>query len=234
MKKLDLLAVLAIVMMGIAFVSCDSKTTVSLKSDLDSVSYLIGASTGQSFKQQVSQNTEVAINLDALIDGYVKTLQSESTTILGMELQEANEYRQNFYQRMQSIQNEKNSKAAEKFLAENKGKSGVITTESGLQYQVITKGTGPIPKLEDKIKAHYHGTLLDGTVFESSVQRGAPIELEVSNFIEGWKEGLQLMPVGSKYIFWIPPHLGYYFDPNSDLYGKLIIFELELLDIVKN
>ena len=119
---------------------------------------------------------------------------------------------------------------------ENKTKKDVITTESGLQYQVVTEGTGEKPTAEDKVKVHYTGTLLDGTVFDSSVERGEPAEFGVGQVIKGWTEVLQLMPAGSKYIVWIPSELAYGergaggdIKPNSTLK-----FEIELLEIVKD
>jgi FKBP-type peptidyl-prolyl cis-trans isomerase len=122
-------------------------------------------------------------------------------------------------------------------LNENKTKSGVFTTESGLQYQVITEGTGPKPKVENTVKVHYTGKYLDGSVFDSSVERGQPAEFPLDRVIPGFSQGLQLMPVGSKYIIWIPVELGYgmsnpgipNFKPNA-----LYIFEVELLEIVKD
>ena len=117
----------------------------------------------------------------------------------------------------------------------NGKREGVVTTESGLQYEVITEGKGPKPTAEDIVKCHYHGTLIDGTVFDSSVERGEPAEFPLNAVIKGWTEGLQLMPIGSKFIFYIPSDLAYgeaspspLIKPNSTL-----IFEVELLDIRK-
>jgi len=123
----------------------------------------------------------------------------------------------------------------ESFLAENAKKEGVKTTASGLQYRVIKSGTGPSPKLSDGVKVHYHGTLIDGTVFDSSVERGEPISFPVSGVIAGWTEALQLMKVGDKWKLFIPARLAYgeqsptpKIPPNSAL-----IFEVELLGIEK-
>lgn len=128
---------------------------------------------------------------------------------------------------------EANLKAGEDFLAANKQKPGVTETQSGLQYEVMKEGDGPKPKATDKVLCHYHGTLINGTVFDSSVQRGQSISFPLNQVITGWTEGLQLMGVGSKYRFFIPPHLGYgnrqvgpTIGPNSTL-----IFEVELLGI---
>ena len=122
----------------------------------------------------------------------------------------------------------------ELFLEENKSREGVITTESGLQYEVLKQGKGKKPEATDKVRVHYHGTLIDGTVFDSSVDRGEPAEFYLNQVIAGWTEGLQLMPVGSKYKFYIPQELGY----GSRAAGSIppystLIFEVELLNIVK-
>ncbi len=126
-----------------------------------------------------------------------------------------------------------NLKEGQDFLAANKNKPGVIETPSGLQYEVMTEGTGDKPKDTDKVKCHYHGTLINGTIFDSSVQRGQPATFPLNQVIKGWTEGVQLMSVGSKWRFFIPPHLGYgdrqvgpTIGPNTTL-----IFEVELLGI---
>jgi FKBP-type peptidyl-prolyl cis-trans isomerase FklB len=135
-----------------------------------------------------------------------------------------------------NMKNEKgaaNLKAGEEFLAGNKDKPGVVALPSGLQYEVISEGTGAKPSATSKVTCHYHGTLIDGTVFDSSVQRGQPATFPLNQVIKGWTEGLQLMPTGSKWRFFIPPHLGYgdrqvsaQIGPNSTL-----IFDVELLDV---
>jgi FKBP-type peptidyl-prolyl cis-trans isomerase len=130
---------------------------------------------------------------------------------------------------------EDNLKIANAFLEENKAKDGVKVTESGLQYVVLKEGTGPKPKLKDKVKVHYHGTLPDGTVFDSSVDRGAPATFAVEGVIAGWMEILQIMPVGSKYKIVVPPDLAYGrrgarppIGPNA-----VLVFDIELLEIEK-
>lgn len=134
---------------------------------------------------------------------------------------------------MKAEKAEKNMKAGQAFLAANKQKPGVTELPSGLQYQVIIDADGPKPTEFNKVNCHYHGTLIDGTVFDSSVQRGQPASFPLNMVIKGWTEGLQLMSVGSKYRFFIPPHLGYgdrqvsaQIGPNSTL-----IFDVELLGI---
>jgi FKBP-type peptidyl-prolyl cis-trans isomerase FklB len=126
-----------------------------------------------------------------------------------------------------------NLKAGQDFLEENKKKPGIVTLPSGLQYEIITEGNGAKPSASNKVTCHYHGTLTDGTVFDSSVKRGQPATFPLNQVIKGWTEGLQLMPVGSKWRFFLPPHLAYgerqtgaHIGPNSTL-----IFEVELLGI---
>ncbi len=126
-----------------------------------------------------------------------------------------------------------NLKAGQDFLDANKQKPGIVALPNGLQYEVITMGDGPKPSATNKVTCHYHGTLIDGTVFDSSVRRGQPATFPLNMVIKGWTEGLQLMPQGSKWRFFIPPHLGYgdrqvsaQIGPNSTL-----IFEVELIGI---
>lgn len=126
-----------------------------------------------------------------------------------------------------------NLKAGQEFLEANKQRDGVVALPSGLQYEIITEGDGPKPSASNNVTCHYHGTLIDGTVFDSSVQRGKPATFPLNMVIKGWTEGLQLMPQGSKWRFFIPPHLAYgdrqvsaQIGPNSAL-----IFDVELLSI---
>jgi FKBP-type peptidyl-prolyl cis-trans isomerase FklB len=135
-----------------------------------------------------------------------------------------------------NMKNEKasaNLKAGQDFLEANKQKPGIVALPSGLQYEVITEGNGIKPLARNKVTCHYHGTLIDGTVFDSSVKRGQPATFPLNMVIKGWTEGLQLMPVGSKWRFFIPPQLAYgdrqtgaHIGPNSTL-----VFEVELLDV---
>lgn len=141
----------------------------------------------------------------------------------------ASEYVQNT---MTDIKYGKQKQDAEQFLTDNANREGVVTTESGLQYEVVKLGTGNKPTIQDKVKVHYHGTMIDGTVFDSSVERGEPITFALTQVIPGWTEGLQLMPIGSKFIFYIPYDLGY----GEQQVGPIapystLIFEVELLDI---
>ena len=126
-----------------------------------------------------------------------------------------------------------NLKAGEDFLEQNKQRAGVETTPSGLQYEVLTEGNGPKPKATDKVKCHYHGTLIDGTIFDSSVQRGQPATFPLNMVIKGWTEALQLMSVGSKYRLFLHPTLAYGDRQTGSVIGpnSTLIFDVELLGI---
>ena len=196
---------------------------------MDKVSYALGLSIGNNF-----QNS--GIN-DLQIEDFVKGLKD----ILGgqtpeISYDEAKQVINDYFMKLQKEKFEINKKAGEEFLAINKGKAGVVTLPSGLQYQVLQKGEGPTPTASDNVKCHYHGTLINGTVFDSSVQRGEPAVFGVSQVIPGWVEALQLMPVGSKWRLFIPSNLAYgehgageAIEPNSAL-----VFDVELLSIVKD
>ncbi|WP_099464875.1 MULTISPECIES: FKBP-type peptidyl-prolyl cis-trans isomerase [Parabacteroides] len=233
MKKFGVLATTAIVALGISASSCNSHPTANLKTAADSASYAIGVSTGLNYKENLKTLPGGEANIDALIAGFVQAIKGDSTK---MSMQEAQNYLQTYFVEAQAREASKTKEEGDKFLAENKTKDGVITTPSGLQYKVEKEGTGAKPTDDDKVKVHYTGTLLDGTKFDSSLDRGEPLTIGVGNVIKGWTEGLKLMPVGSKYIFWIPAELAYGergagqdIKPNSTLK-----FEVELLEIVKD
>jgi FKBP-type peptidyl-prolyl cis-trans isomerase len=234
MKKLSFLAIAAMVMIGVAFASCDSGKSVSLKRDIDSVSYLIGASYGFGLSKSL-ENFPGGIpgNVEALISGFVNAAKGDSLP-LGMDQATYQAYVDNYVQSALAKANEASKAEDDLFLAENRKQSDVITTESGLQYKVITKGNGPKPTETDLVKANYKLSLLSGEVLQSSFESGEPVEFEVNGVIPGWTEALQLMPVGSKYMLWIPQDLAYG-PPGAghQLSGKLLVFEVELVDIVK-
>ena len=223
MKKLSVLVATVIVAMGASFTSCgDSHKSASLKTSIDSACYAIGISTGAGYKENLKTLPGGEANVDDLIAGFIQAIKGDSSA-MKMNPQQAQQYLQTYFVEAQAREAKKTKEEGDKFLAENKTKEGVITTESGLQYKVEKEGTGAKPTATDKVKVHYTGTLLDGTKFDSSVDRGEPAE------------GLQIMPVGSKYIFWIPAELAYGergagqdIKPNS-----VLKFEVELLDIVK-
>lgn len=236
MKKISVLVATAIVAMGASFTSCGgSHQNASLKTPVDSASYAIGISTGAGYKENLKTLPGGKANVDDLIAGFIQAIKGDSAA-MKMTPQEAQQYLQTYFVEAQAREAKETKEAGEKFLAENKTKEGVITTESGLQYKVEKEGDGPKPTATDKVKVHYTGTLLDGTKFDSSVDRGEPAEFGVGQVIKGWTEGLQIMPVGSKYTFWIPSELAYGergagrdIKPNS-----VLKFEVELLEIVKD
>ena len=185
----------------------------------EKISYALGANIGESFKQQ-----GIDVVIDKFIQGFKEGKAGQNQFTQAEMEQLFNEFQQ--------MDEEKAKGAA--FLAENKKKDGVIETPSGLQYKVVKMGTGAKPSATDKVKVHYHGTLIDGTVFDSSVQRGEPITFGLNQVIAGWTEGVQLMPVGSKFIFYIPSNLAYGDRAAGSIKpGSTLIFEVELLDIEK-
>ncbi|OQP43043.1 peptidylprolyl isomerase [Niastella yeongjuensis] len=198
-----------------------------LKNAADSFSYAIGLSIASFYKAQGISNINNTLVLKALSDSKVdKALLNE---------QQVNNCIVSYMQKANSEKASPNKKAGQEFLAENKKKPGVVSLPSGLQYQVVKEGTGPKPGIEDQVKVHYHGTLIDGTVFDSSVERGQPITLGLKNVIPGWTEALQLMPVGSKWKLFIPSDLAYGDNPAgpSIKAGSTLIFDVELIEIVK-
>jgi len=202
-----------------------------LDTDEKKLGYIIGMDIGKSLREQGTQ-----VDLNSLIEAIKTTYNGEP---LAMTEEEAAQVRKEYIEKRQAEQQaeaaaigETNLAAGQKFLAENATKEGVQTTASGLQYKVITMGDGPKPVATDTVKVHYRGTLLDGTEFDSSYARNEPISFGLNRVIAGWTEGVQLMPVGSKFMFYISPDLAYGeggggpIPPNSTL-----IFEVELLDI---
>lgn len=206
-----------------------------LKTEKQQVSYMIGMQLGQSMKPVKDE-----IDLDMVMRAARTTLEDGE---LLMTEEQAMQVAQSFGERMQAKQladaealAKTNLAEGEKFLAANARKPNVQTTASGLQYQVLTEGTGAKPTADQTVRVHYKGELLDGTTFDSSYDRGEPAVFALNQVAPGWAEGVQLMPVGSKYKLWIPSKLGYGeqgtpggpIGPNATL-----VFEVELLDIVQ-
>jgi FKBP-type peptidyl-prolyl cis-trans isomerase FkpA/FKBP-type peptidyl-prolyl cis-trans isomerase FklB len=235
MKKISIsiLTIATMVAIGVTTASCDSVKSAKLRNDVDSVSYAIGVAQGSGFKEQLKTVPGGDVNVDDLIAGFVTGLKGD-TSHLKMTAAEAQAYIQEWFPKAQAREAEKTKEEGQKFLDENKGKSGIVTTESGLQYQVVTEGTGEKPGPTDVVKVHYTGWLLDGTQFDSSEGR-EPFSTRLDGVIAGWTEGLQIMPQGSKYIFWIPSDLAYgergsyNIKPNS-----VLKFEVELLEVEKD
>jgi FKBP-type peptidyl-prolyl cis-trans isomerase len=197
-----------------------------LKNNLDSLSYAFGISLGEFLKNQgVSTISYPLMNL-----AISQTIKGQRTY---MDLNQCNAV-------IGKVGEEKREKVAgvekvagSKFLTQNKSRSGIIETATGLQYEILTTGTGPVPTLSDTISAHYRGTLLNGQEFDNSYTRGEPLSIPVAGVIPGWTEALQLMPVGSKWKLYIPSNLAYGdYGAGSDIPGgATLIFEIELLGI---
>ncbi len=211
------------------------------KVDKDNVEIVeLGTKIGTSLKDQkktgLMGDSTLKVDIDLIKQGLVNGLRGSK---IQMTAPEAQAYLQATMQSLQAKKMESqyggNKTAGEQFLVENAKKPGVITTASGLQYEIIKKGNGPIPTDTSKVKVNYHGTLIDGTVFDSSVDRKEPVVFPVNGVIKGWTEVLKLMPVGSKYKVFVPQQLAY---GNQDR-GKIkpfsmLIFDVELLSIEKN
>ena len=222
MKKLLLILVCAM----LASCGHTSKAQNEMKdmTEDQKMSYALGVNSGDQFR-----NLGLNIDFDLFMKG-IKDGIANSNQFSQEEMQAAFAYLE-MQARAKAMNDEKAAGAA--FLAKNKNEKGVMVTESGLQYKVITEGTGKKPLATDKVKVHYKGTLLDGTVFDSSYDRGEPITFPLNGVIKGWTEGLQLMSEGSKYILYIPSDLGYG-DRGAGAQikpGATLIFEVELLEV---
>jgi FKBP-type peptidyl-prolyl cis-trans isomerase FklB len=203
-----------------------ANTSGPMKNTIDSLSYAIGMNIAANLKQQ-----NIKCNTDMLASAINHVLSGQQTAL---EPGAANAYIQGYFQNETMKKAVANQKAGDAFLAANKTKAGIITTASGLQYQVVKEGTGAKPVSTDKVRVHYHGTTIDGTIFDSSVQRGEPAEFGVTQVIDGWKEVLQLMPIGSKWKVFVPANIAYGPQgPPSIGPNQVLIFDLELLDIIK-
>lgn len=198
-----------------------------IKTDLDKASYSLGMNIGTSLKGEgVSE-----INVEMFAKGLTDMMNGNS---LELSVQEAYESIQQFLAMANAKKFEKNITEGKKFLEENAKRPEVVTLPSGLQYEILKEGNGPKPKATDTVTTHYHGTLIDGTVFDSSVVRNEPASFPVNGVIQGWVEALQLMPVGSKWKLFIPSDLAYGANPHPG--GPIephmaLIFEVELLAI---
>ncbi len=224
--------------------SCNSQgvTKKSLDNDIDSVSYALGLDMGVKVKTNFTE-----IEKELFIQGFRNGLDSTNFMI---EPSTIGQVLNTFFQKKQQEDQLKARKAAEdkaladfaevkkegeKFLEENKSKANVQVTESGLQYIVLKEGSGDKPTATSRVEVHYHGTLIDGTVFDSSVDKGTPSKFGVNQVIKGWTEGLQLMNKGAKFKLFVPQELAYGAFPHQG--GKvrpfdMLIFEVELLDII--
>ncbi|MBO9570983.1 MAG: FKBP-type peptidyl-prolyl cis-trans isomerase [Chitinophagaceae bacterium] len=198
-----------------------------MKNALDSFSYALGLSMANFYKEQGIENINLTLVNKALNDVKAGKPKFDEAQI--------NNAIMSYMQTAKSAKAAGEKKLSQAFLDSTKQLPGVVTLPSGLQYKVITEGTGPKPGPSDKVKVHYHGKLRTGKVFDSSVERGQPIELSVNGVIPGWTEALQLMPVGSKWTLYIPSDLGYGDNgAGADIKpGSALVFDVELLEIVK-
>jgi FKBP-type peptidyl-prolyl cis-trans isomerase FklB len=205
---------------------------VELKTFADKISYVLGQEIGDGFK-----NSPTNINLELFMRGVKDSLNDQKSLV---DPEEAIQIKQEFKRQYQETQakiraeiSEKNQQAEAAFMAENKNKEGVITTESGLQYMVLQKGDGSKPTRNDTVTVHYRGALLDGTEFDSSYERERPATFQVAGVIAGWTEALQLMNVGSKFRLFIPSRLAYGKRGAGGKIGpnEMLIFDVELLEI---
>ena len=199
----------------------------AMKNTNDSVSYAVGISVANFYKQQGIKTLSTALITKAINDimNGKKPLLDDAA---------ANTVMNNYMSRLQAEKSKPTIEEGQQFLAKNKLKPGVKTTASGLQYEVITEGTGIKPTALDTFVCNYRGTFINGTEFDASANRGQPLTMGLSQVIPGWTEGLQLMRVGSKYKFYVPYNIAYgAFDYNGFPGGSMLIFDLELLDVKK-
>ena len=194
---------------------------------MDKVSYALGIGIGR----QLAQMGAKSLNIDDFAQAIKDVI---AGTKLQVSDQEAQTIVQDFFTKQEKAQHASAIEAGERYLSENAQKDGVITTASGLQYQVLKEGNGKKPKATDKVRCHYEGMLIDGTLFDSSIQRGEPAVFGLNQVISGWTEGLQLMQEGAKYRFFIPYNLGYgergagsSIPPYSAL-----VFDVELIEVI--
>lgn len=202
------------------------KKNMEIKTEADKFSYSLGMDIGKNVKGSDFDSLNVDLMIKAIEDvineGDVKFTEAESQQFI-----------QQYIANLQNKKAQKNLEAGEAFLAENAKKDGIVELESGLQYEVIKMGNGEKPSATSTVKTHYHGTLIDGTVFDSSVERGQPASFPVNRVIAGWTEALQLMPVGSKWRLFVPSNLAYGPQGSRGAIGpnETLIFEVELLAI---
>ena len=220
--------------MGLLAGSALAQEKPDLKNPKQRASYCIGADIGSNFKRQ-----DLDVDAKALLAGLADGLAGKPALTEAEMRETLNNFRKDMMAKMESKQKtdgEKNLKEGEAFLAANGKKDGVKTLASGLQYKVVKSGAGKSPASNDTVKVHYHGTLTDGTVFDSSVERGEPATFKVNQVIAGWTEALQLMKEGDKWQLFIPSKLAYgerapggKIGPNS-----VLVFDVELLSIEKS
>lgn len=234
-NRIFIIALAAIVVFGISACNGGSigSKSVKVENQTDSVAYALGHSIGSNLKNQFAD-----VNPEIIAQAMLEAFQGKEN-IMFSNPQDANTYITSY---MQAAAEKKNVAAAivnkqkgEAFLAENAKKPGIKVTPSGLQYEIMKDAQGEKPTAESTVTVHYHGTTIDGEVFDSSVDRGEKATFPLAGVIKGWTEGLQLMSVGSKYKFYIPADLAYGDRPAGPKIGpnSTLIFEVELFEITK-
>ena len=228
--------ILTLIIIALVFSACtqkgiaiDTSKATELTNELDSVSYLLGTSYA---KGLTTKGGIKELDNKSFLTGVQRVLEGKEVEI---SEEAAGDYMNAYFTRIEKAKSEKSKSAGKAYLQENMAKEGVVVTESGLQYNVITEGTGPKPVDGDKVRVHYTGKLTDGTVFDSSVDRGQPAEFLTNQVIPGWTEALKMMNVGSKWELVIPSNLAYGEKGTGPIPASAtLIFEVELLDIVKD
>jgi FKBP-type peptidyl-prolyl cis-trans isomerase len=210
-------------------ISIDTSKPTELATELDSVSYLLGTSYA---KGLTTKGGVTELDNKSFLTGVQRVLEGKEVEI---SEETAGDFMNAYFTKIEKAKSIESKASGDAFLAENKTKDGVQITASGLQYRVITEGSGAMPIDGDKVKVHYTGKLTDGTVFDSSVDRGEPAEFLTNQVIPGWTEALKMMKVGSKYELVIPSNLAYGERATGPIpAGSTLVFEVELLDILAN
>jgi len=201
----------------------------NIETDADKVSYGLGLQLGN----QIIQQSFPGFSLDALLIGVRDIHDNKPCRFADDDMQQAFAAINEMVKAQADVAGSANQQAGQDYMSENAKKEGVTTTASGLQYEIMVTGDGPKPSESDMVVTHYHGMLIDGTVFDSSVDRGEPAQFPVSGVIQGWIEALQMMPVGSKWRLVIPPQLAYGEHGSGPVIGPqcTLVFEVELLAI---
>ncbi|MFK5892572.1 MAG: FKBP-type peptidyl-prolyl cis-trans isomerase [Pseudomonadota bacterium] len=200
-----------------------------IKTEADKVSYGLGLQLGN----QIVEQSFNGFNLDALLIGIQDIYNNRPCQFSDDEMQQAFTSINKMVSAEKNVSGDKNQSEGQAFLAENANKDGILTTASGMQYKIMVEGNGKMPQLTDTVTTHYHGSLINGSVFDSSVDRGTPAEFPVNGVIKGWTEALQMMALGSKWRLFIPPELAYGEQGAGADIGSncTLIFEVELLAI---
>jgi len=230
------LSIFSLVIATMLFVSCGNNKKADLKTQNDSVAYVIGANIGENLKNNIA-NDSLDFSSAALVQGFKDAL--DGLDSLTFTKEEKQNIMMQFQKDMQEKQMKKmaeaaapNKQAGAQFLEKNKQQPGVIQTQSGLQYKVIKEGSGKTPKATDKVTVHYEGKLIDGTVFDSSFERKEPASFGVTGVIPGWTEALQLMKEGGSYELYIPSDLAYGDQGNQSIPGgSTLIFKVDLIKV---